>query len=255
MATHPLPIRWTETGDPSATDSCVLLHGFTQTGACWPDIAIDRTRVGTVDLPGHGDASAVTAGPWEVADLLAASVDRSTTWIGYSMGARLALHLALARPDLVARLVLVSGTAGLADAAERSARRASDEALARRIESIGVDSFLAEWLALPLFDAIPPERSCLEARRTNTAAGLASSLRLCGTGAQEPLWDRLGELAGVEVVVITGADDHKFTALGDRLATGIGPSARRVTLPGCGHSPQLEDPERFVSALGAALGR
>lgn len=255
MAPDPLPIRWTSPapGGRAEPERCVLLHGFTQTGDCWPAIGLDGWEVGRVDLPGHGQAGAVRAEAWSTAARLAGSVDGAVTWVGYSMGARMALHLALAHPAAVARLVVVSGTAGLEDAEARAARRASDEALALRLESIGVEAFLEEWLALPLFAGIPPERRCLEQRRTNTVAGLASSLRLCGTGAQDSLWGRLGELAGLDVVIVTGELDAKFTAIGDRMAAAIGPSARRVAVAGCGHTPQLEDPGAFAAALGEAL--
>ena len=114
---------------------------------------------------------------------------------------------------------------------------------------IGVDRFLDEWLALPLFAGIPPERTCRDARRANTATGLASSLRSCGTGTQAPLWGRLGALAGTPVLVVSGADDPKFTALGERLAQGIGASARHVVVEGCGHTPPLEHPRSVVDLL------
>ena len=88
---------------------------------------------------------------------------------------------------------------------------------------------------------------------TNTAPGLAASLRLAGTGTQEPLWERLGELA-VPVLVVTGGRDAKFTALGARLTDVIGPrgeghpGARHVVVAGAGHAPHLERPDE-VAAL------
>ena len=57
---------------------------------------------------------------------------RRAAWLGYSMGGRYALHVALRHPELVRRLVLVSATGGIDDPAERAARREGDEALADR---------------------------------------------------------------------------------------------------------------------------
>ena len=114
------------------------------------------------------------------------------TYVGYSMGGRLCLHLALARPETVERLVLVSATAGIEDDDERATRRAADDALATSLERDGVDAFLDGWLAQPMFATLADPG--LDDRRRNVAAGLASSLRLAGTGTQQPLWDRLASL-------------------------------------------------------------
>ena len=170
------------------------------------------------------------------------------------MGARFTLHAALARPDLVQRLVLISGTAGIDDDAERADRRASDEALADHVLDLGVPAFLDEWLDLPLFAGLPPERAHRAAREANTAAGLASSLRLAGTGTQQPLWDRLAELA-MPVLVVTGADDAKFTALGRGLVDGIGRNATLAVVEGAGHTVHLERPGPFLDVVVPWLAR
>ena len=151
------------------------------------DLADDHEVV-AVDAPGHGGSADVRADLVAGAALLGATGGRAT-YVGYSMGGRLCLHLAVARPDLVERLVLVSATAGIDDPIERAERRAADEALAASIERDGVDAFLARWVAQPLFAGLADPG--LDDRRRNTVAGLASSLRLAGTGTQEPLWDRL----------------------------------------------------------------
>jgi 2-succinyl-6-hydroxy-2,4-cyclohexadiene-1-carboxylate synthase len=105
------------------------------------------------------------------------------------MGGRHALRLALDRPDLVERLVLIGASPGLADTGEREQRRAADDALATHLEQIGVAAFVDEWLAQPIFAGLPVAAQFRDERRTNTAAGLAASLRLAGAGAQESLWD------------------------------------------------------------------
>ncbi|MFN8053377.1 MAG: alpha/beta fold hydrolase [Acidimicrobiales bacterium] len=224
----------------------VLLHGFGQTGRCWgplaPALATDH-EVTALDLPGHGAAGAIRADLWTTADLVADAIepDRPAALVGYSMGGRVALHVALAHPRSVRALVLVSATGGIDDDGERDARRAADDALAARVETIGVDAFVGEWLALPLFAGLPPEGRFEDERRSNSAAGLASSLRLAGTGTQEPLWDRLGELT-MPVLIIAGQDDTKFAALAERLAAGIGAQATLAIVGGSGHTVHLEQP-------------
>jgi len=237
----------------------VLVHGFAQTARCWGPVADDLARdheVVALDLPGHG------AAPHPAQDLVATAAligeqGGRGTYVGYSFGGRACLRLALDHPDLVDRLVLVGATAGLDGEAARAERRATDEALARRIEAHGVGAFLDTWLALPLFSGLPERYHFREERLRNSAAQLAASLRLAGTGAQEPLWGRLGELAArrLPVLVVAGTLDTKFTALAERLATGIGPTAQLAPVEGAGHTAHLEQPEAFLAALRAWLGR
>ncbi len=115
-------------------------------------------------------------------------------------------------------------------------------------------AFVDEWLSLPLFAGLPPERAHRRERLDNTAEGLASSLRLAGTGTQVPLWDRLAELT-MPVLVVAGAEDAKFAALAERLAATIGPQAELVVVPGAGHTVHLEQPEAFLAVLEPWLAR
>jgi 2-succinyl-6-hydroxy-2,4-cyclohexadiene-1-carboxylate synthase len=64
------------------------------------------------------------------------------TYLGYSMGGRYLLHLALANPELVDGLVLLGATAGIDDPAERAARAEADRATAARIRELGMLEFL-----------------------------------------------------------------------------------------------------------------
>ena len=220
-----------------------LLHGFTQSATCWGTfmsaLAAER-NVAAIDLPGHGGSAEIHADLPTTAELVADAIEPSVV-VGYSLGGRVALHLALARPDLIERLVLISTTGGIDDAEERSERRAADERLAARIEDIGVDAFLDEWLAQPLFRGLTPETALRECRRSNTPAGLAASLRRCGTGTQDPLWGRLSTI-DAPVLIVVGADDAKFRDLGDRLRSSIGANAEIATIDDTGHNAPLERP-------------
>lgn len=232
----------------------VLAHGFTQTGEIWGPIADDLAadhEVVAVDLPGHGGSAGVRADFTTGARLLT-DVGGRGAYLGYSMGARFCLQAALSVPDRVRSLVLVSGTAGIEDGHLRAERMATDEALAAELdppsatgpagdEQQRVDAFLRRWLARPLFAGIPDGSTGLAQRRANSAAGLASSLRLAGTGRQPPLWDQLHSLA-MPVLVITGERDAKFTALGGRMVRAIGSNATHAVVPGVGHTAHLEAP-------------
>lgn len=226
----------------------VFAHGFTQTGRSWKSIAkhLGRAEVAMPDLPGHGDAAKDRCDLWQSGDALA-TAGGAATYVGYSMGGRVALHAALTHPDLVEQLVLIGATAGIVDHDERTARRTSDNALADHIERIGVPDFIDEWLQNPLFAGLDDNTSLRSDRLRNTPTGLASSLRLAGTGTQDPLWDRLIDIR-CPVLVLVGERDAKFTALGQRLVAGL-PSARLTVIADAGHSVHLEQPTTTAAAI------
>jgi 2-succinyl-6-hydroxy-2,4-cyclohexadiene-1-carboxylate synthase len=243
-----------ETG---ASRRVVLAHGFTQTARSWQEFeALLRTELPgletvAVDLPGHGDAPPpADADLWSSARRL---VDAGgiATYVGYSMGGRVALHAALAAPGVVRGLVLIGATAGIDDPDERQARIDADERLADHIETVGVPTFLDEWLSNPLFAGLTDATSLRSDRLRNTAAGLSASLRATGTGTQTPLWDRLGDIE-CPVLVLVGEHDTKFTALGHRLVDAL-PVAELVLVPGAGHSVHLEQPEATAEAVASWL--
>jgi 2-succinyl-6-hydroxy-2,4-cyclohexadiene-1-carboxylate synthase len=107
---------------------------------------------------------------------------------------------------------------------------------------------LRSWLDQPIFADLDDERAGLEARRENTADGLAASLRRAGTATQEPLWDRLGSLS-MPVLVLAGEGDARFVALAERLVEAIGANAALALVPGAGHAAHLQAPEAVLAVL------
>ncbi len=236
----------------------VLLHGFTGTSAAWDEHleALARGRRLIVpDLPGHGrtmaaspaDAS-VEAAADALAAILASHAATPADVLGYSLGARVALRLAVVHPSAVGRLVLESPSAGIEAADARARRREADEALAARLERDGIDAFVDEWEHHPIFHthtALPVERRdrIRAMRRGNTAAGLAASLRGGGQGAMEPLFDRLA-LVTARTLVLAGSLDHTGRPRAERVAAGI-PGARLALVEDAGHTPHDEQPGAF----------
>ena len=170
----------------------VLAHGFTQTARSWDNMGelladhMPAATYASVDMPGHGEAAELRGDLWDAAEHLVES-GGSGIFVGYSMGGRVALHAAIARPDSVDRLVLIGATAGIDSERDRAARRDSDDQIAQRIERDGVPSFVDWWLQNPLFAGLDEASAQRHDRCRNTVDGLASSLRSCGTGTQEPL--------------------------------------------------------------------
>ncbi|MDW3213325.1 MAG: alpha/beta fold hydrolase [Ilumatobacteraceae bacterium] len=235
----------------------MFLHGFTQTHHHWHPVAhriveaLDTTPTRLfVDLPGHGLAADDATPIADAGEPLAALAGRGT-YLGYSMGGRFALMAALARPNLVERLVLIGATPGIDDETERAERRALDDERAARIERDGVDAFLDAWLAAPMFAGLPADPDGLAHRRRNTAAGLARSLRTAGTGSQPSVWERLGEITA-PVLVIAGEHDTKFTDIGRRMTECL-PDAEFVSVAGAGHAAHIEQPEQTARLIADRL--
>jgi 2-succinyl-6-hydroxy-2,4-cyclohexadiene-1-carboxylate synthase len=229
----------------------VLLHGFTQTGRLWGPfgdlLAGSRTLV-AVDLPGHGDSGSVRADLPTTASLVADGVravigDEPCALLGYSLGARVALHAGLAADLELSHVVFIGVTAGIEDEAERERRRRSDETLADALEASGdVEDFVDAWLRGPLFERLQSGGAAQRSERLrNGAAGLASSLRLCGTGTQEPLWGGLGAFP-CPVLALAGSDDNRFAGHALRLARLV-PHGVASLVPGGGHAVHLAQPE------------
>jgi 2-succinyl-6-hydroxy-2,4-cyclohexadiene-1-carboxylate synthase len=218
----------------------VLVPGFTQTASSWDgvmealhpsidvravEVPVRKTFVDTARAIGDEGGDAV--------------------YCGYSMGGRLCLRLALDRPARVHRLVSVSATPGIEDDVERAARVTNDEQWARSIEDDGIDAFLDRWLAQPLFASVPADAPGVADRRSLTPGFLAHCLRVLGTGAMEPMWSRLDELA-MPVTVVTGGRDAKFTEIAMRMP------GEHVVVEGAGHALPLEAPDALAAVLNAA---
>lgn len=228
----------------------VFVHGFTQTGQSMAQLAEHVMQHGyqaaLVDLPGHGGSSLVRADLRRTADLLAATTGPAI-YVGYSLGGRVCLHLALMSPHVVHRLALIGATPGIVDDDERAIRRTADDRLAQHLLEVGVAQFIDEWVEQPLFAGLQLTAADREERLRNTAVGLADSLRLSGTGTQLPLWDRLVEL-NMPVLALAGELDTKFVPLAERIAASV-PDGTFGQIHGAGHAAHLQQPFQVVTRL------
>jgi 2-succinyl-6-hydroxy-2,4-cyclohexadiene-1-carboxylate synthase len=175
--------------------------------------------------------------------------------LGYSMGGRLALSLALDRPDLVERVIVVSASAGIADPDERDARRVADADLADWIVAVGIDRFLDEWRDRPLTSTAgisdAERRRDRAVREESSAVGLAAALRILGQGAYPYLGDRLGGLS-MPFLAVSGGKDQRYTEHASLTAATV-PDGRHITIPDVGHNVVLEAPDRLAEIVRAFL--
>lgn len=252
-----------------AGEPVVILHGFTGCAAsmaCVAERLAQHYRTLSVDLVGHG-ASAAPREPARYAmpdcvEQLDRLVDRlgieRAHWLGYSMGGRAALAFAIACPERVERLLLVGASAGVRDPAERAQRMAADEALAAEIERDGIEAFVDHWMALPLFASQKrlgdAALEAVRARRLRNAPhALANSLRGMGSGAQEPLHARLGQVRA-PVCLVVGDEDAKFESIARELAAELR-DARVERIAEAGHAAHLENPVAFARVASRFFAR
>jgi 2-succinyl-6-hydroxy-2,4-cyclohexadiene-1-carboxylate synthase len=244
-----------------------LLHGFTQSGRSWLEV-ISRMPKGWMwivpDLRGHGETRTQ---PGAACSMDACTRDLEMLWdhlgvprthvAGYSMGGRLALHVAACRPDRVLSLLTIGAHAGL-DEGAREGRRRGDEALAERIEKGGLEAFVNYWGSLPLFAGLERRGPAFVAkvraeRMTNHVAGLACSLRGMGAGAMDTVWDDLAHVT-FPCTFVAGQLDHGYVSSARRLAATV-PDGRVEVVPRSGHSVHQERPEAFARVLEDHLAR
>ena len=234
--------------------------------ADWLDVMYalkDRFRCIGPDLPGHGASLGLASGSYSFEGAARATIRtldvldvQRVTVVGYSMGGRLALYLALRYPERCVALFLESALPGLEDAAEREARRRSDRDKATRLESGDFEKFLTDWYSQPLFASLARRDGLVEemiaARRCNNPVELARALRGMGTGTQPSLW---GELPGLVVpaLAVAGELDEKFVTLSRRMA-GAAPNVRAAVVSEAGHNVRAETPETYLDSLKRFLG-
>lgn len=244
-------------------DPLLMLHGFTGSRENWGELRellSQRFTTIALDLPGHGRTESPSAPERyrmeRCAEDIAAILDGlefdTADLMGYSMGGRLALYIALNTQSRFRSLILESASPGLQATDGREARKTSDEALANEIERAGIEAFVNHWEALPLFNSQrrldeAVLRKLREGRLKNNPVGLANSLRGMGTGVQPSLWEHLPELK-LPSLLLAGELDTKFTGIAQQMHT-LTPGSQLKIIPDAGHTMHLEKPDMLAAAV------
>jgi len=236
----------------------LALHGFTGSPQSWDFLSAPSSERRFVPaLIGHlgSDAGAEVVAFEDEVDRLAklSSAADALHVVGYSLGARLALALAVRHPARVSRLTLISGHPGLGSDSERVARRTADDRWCELLLNRGTAAFVDAWQALPLWatqvhlDSATRSRKRTE-RLSHDAAGLARSLRVTGLAQMPNYRAQLAEIR-VPVTLIAGGLDAKFRDLAEQMARAM-THAQLSIVEGAGHDLLLERPERISELIG-----
>jgi len=240
----------------------ILLHGFLGSSEDWLPVAekLERKYYCLLfDLPGHGGTPAEVTPFEEQMRMLADEIGRMQKFpsdlVGYSMGGRIALYLALRFPDLFRKTVIISASPGLKTEEERLQRKQNDESLALSMEE-NFDKFLGGWYDLPLFSGLKNHalfQTTLEARKKNRPDQLAAALRTLGTGSQPSLWNELAECRH-PISFFAGEKDGKYVEIGRQMVNLCSCSDLDI-FPQCGHTLHIENRELFIDRLLFSLTR
>jgi 2-succinyl-6-hydroxy-2,4-cyclohexadiene-1-carboxylate synthase len=266
------PSLWFETRGDRSGDPVVLLHGFTGTHRTWDGLGgrlAENHFLILPDLPGHGRSGVSPSrakmgiGPTSdaVAEIMALAMGvkgrrKAAALVGYSLGGRVALELACRHQGLLSCLILEGASPGIRGDAEREERRARDDSLADEIEGRGLGWFVDHWQETPLFATqkeLPPQafEAVRRDRLSNSARGLAMSLRGAGTGEMLPLWDDIEDLR-MPVLLVVGKRDPKYAKIGEAMHRVI-PGSVVAEVDGAGHCVHVEKPEEFADIVGRFL--
>ncbi len=236
----------------------VLLHGFMGCLDNWADLRLQlrsRWRTMAVDLPGHGGTPLANFGEQDaferlleaLEDLLDGLSFGGVHLLGYSMGGRLALALALRAPERIRSLVLEGVSPGLETDGAIRTRHREEEGWAWALKT-DRKQFLEIWQAKPLFSK-QAERNpkgyaqAMGHRLKGDPSGWAGALLGYGLGRQPNLWTELPDL-DLPVLLITGEEDTKFT-LGAHRMVALLPNASHRVVAQAAHAPHLEQPGAF----------
>lgn len=273
-----------EIGRDTDDNVVVFLHGFLGTGEEWTSImrALSQSaRCIAVDLPGHGSkiqkdvnyesaeepSYSIETIAYVMEKLFNGFTPGKVTLVGYSMGARIALYMALRFHTKVKGAVIVSGSPGLRDESARKIRRAKDDSKARSLVSHGLELFLDNWYAGELWKSLRdhPRFSDIFASRLqhHDLLSLAKVLSDSSVGWQPQLWDDLKHCK-VPLRLIVGGKDLKFKSIAQKMlqeiqgATNVYDKAdicKIVKVPDAGHALHLENPLALIRAISRFLNK
>uniref|UniRef100_A0A0D3F6X4 Mandelate racemase/muconate lactonizing enzyme C-terminal domain-containing protein n=1 Tax=Oryza barthii TaxID=65489 RepID=A0A0D3F6X4_9ORYZ len=276
-------VKLQEGGDCTHEKVILFLHGFLGTSEDWVPMMkalSPSARVIAVDLPGHGESeilqhdvensNQISFSVQSVADLLLKLIrnitDGAVVVVGYSMGARIALHMALNQNHKISGAVIISGSPGLRDEASKRRRSAIDRSRAHFLSSCGLENFLETWYSAKMWASLrehPKFDSLVRTRmKHNNIKALSKVLADSSIGTQKSLWEDLKHLKS-PLLIVAGEKDPKFKEISQQMCREIRKHKDResdglcemIIIPDSGHAVHVENPLPLVRAIRKFLVR
>ena len=250
-----------ETHGSKASPAILMLHGFLGSSKDWREVTDTlKSKFFCIlpDLPGHGRTKSLSDADYSMQSaalsllaILNQEEIKQAVLVGYSMGGRLALYLALTHPEYFSELILESASPGLKTVKERQARIESDSGVIRSLKTQTMEEFITNWYSQPLFDSIRQDSSkfeeLLKSRSENNSENLSKSLKFMGSGVQPSLWDILADLKQPTLLIV-GANDNKFKSVACEMQERS-EAISSATIASAGHNVHFEKPQEFVMEL------
>lgn len=246
----------------------VALHGFTGDGTTMIPL-LERVRNGrpamAIDLIGHGlsqspdylESYSMPSVVDQVLSIIGPHQPGTVHLIGYSMGGRVALSLGARAPWYFGSITTLSSTPGIENPVERAQRHGQDLALAEHLDEVGLETFIDEWLALPLFEnyvagLTPDQREQTRKQRNQASSlGLSNSLRALGTGAMPPVWNALRSIRS-PILSLAGEQDSRYVDIGRRIQESAH-DGRFYAVEDAGHVAHYENPTQVCHLIAQFL--
>ncbi len=263
-----ITLHYEETGAADAP-ALVFLHGFMGQAQNWKiimDLLADSFRCIAFDLPGHG-ASLFSASDrlnklrdmedtarLILEDLDTLGVERFALY-GYSMGGRIAQHIAIAAPERIACLILESASFGIADLSVRKERLKNDQSLLSQIKTQDdFRIFLDNWYNMSLFQTLPGTahlQNLIEDKVRHPVAEFQRALNLLSVGGHDFLAEKLAACR-IPIHYFCGEKDEAYCQTANETQKAL-PAMTVTIVPNASHNISLQYPQEIARAIGEIL--
>jgi len=261
---RPTQLYFEEAGSPDVP-VIVFLHGFMGRARSWKTIMeslADTFRCIAFDLPGHGsslfrscDRLEQLQGIDDTARLIFEDLDRlgiqRFALYGYSMGGRIAQHMAIMAPGRISRLILESASFGISDPAERALRLKKDRSLLSGIKTPDdFRSFLNNWYCMPLFRTLPETpfmNSLIEDKIGHPVAEYQQALNLLSVGIHDFLAEKLAA-CHIPIHYFCGEQDEAYRQTAAQTVSYL-PEMTVKIFPNASHNISIQYPEEIARAI------
>jgi len=254
-----------EQAGPLDAPVIVFLHGFMGKAQSWKiimDLLAGSFRCIAFDLPGHGSSLFRTndylkqlQGMEDTARLILQDLDilgvKRFTLYGYSMGGRIAQHMAMAAPDRVNHLILESASFGIADLNERAERLKKDKSLFSGIQTPEkFRTFLNNWYKMPLFQTLPGTahvQTLIDDKVHHPAAEYQQALNILSVGQHDFLAQKLAGCR-IPVYYFCGEGDKAYCQTAKQVQKVL-PAMTVKIFPNASHNISIQFPKEIARAI------